>query len=243
MGNVLVTGSSGLLGKQVMVLDAQLIAPTHAEMDITDLASVERAFETYQPEIVLHLAAATKPPEHEKHPELGIVANIIGTANIARACVTRGIRLVYTSTDYLYTGTGPHKEDEPVRAPYNFAWSKLGGEASVALVPNHLILRLSFGPVPFPWEHVYAGQFNSKLYVDEMAPLVLAVAKSAETGIMNVGGPKTSLEAYARRTKPGITRIPKPDWVPEDTSLDTSKMCQVLGISDPASVLKHGTHS
>jgi len=239
MSNILVTGSTGLLGSEILALDSSLSAPTHEELDITDSASIDRALEKYSPDTILHLAAATKPPEHEKHPELGIVTNIIGTANIARACVTRGIRLVYTSTDYLYVGKGPHKEDEPVKAPYNFAWSKLGGEAAVALVPNHLILRLSFGPVPFPWEQVYAGQYNSKLYVDEIAPLVLGVTKSAAEGTMNVGGPRSSLEEYARRTKPTIGTIPKPEWVPQDTSLDISFMLQTLGISSPTSLFKH----
>lgn len=237
---VLMTGGSGLLGRQIVSLDSSVIAPRHDELDITDLVSIEQAFESYKPSIVLHLAAATKPPEHEKHPELGIITNIIGTANIARACLDYGIRLIYTSTDYLYVGKGPHKENEAVNAPSNFAWSKLGGEASVALVPNHLIVRLSFGPVPFPWEGVYEGQYNSKLYVDEVAPLVLRLAKSDEMGIINVGGSRTSLEEYARRTRTDIGVISKPDWVPADTSLDVTKMCKVLGISDINSILIHG---
>jgi dTDP-4-dehydrorhamnose reductase len=237
---ILVTGGSGLLGNHVLPLDTALIAPVHAEMDITNLASVEATIEKYAPDIVLHLAAATKPPEHEKSAEPGIVVNIIGTANIALACARRGIRLVYTSTDYLYVGEGPHKESEAIMPPYKFGWSKLGGEASVAIVPGSLIIRLSFGPVPFPWEKVYEGQYNSKLYVDEMAPLILAAAKTEETGIMNVGGPRMSLEAYAKRTRPDITTIPKPDWVPWDTSLDVTRMQNALGITDLSTVLKHG---
>lgn len=235
---ILLTGGSGLLGTEVVKLDASLIAPSHEEMDVSDFASVERTLDAHRPDIVLHLAAATKPPEHDKDPMLGIVANVIGTANVARACAARSLRLVYASSDYVYAGKGPHKEDEATKAPSKFVWSKLGGEASVALVPNSLILRLSFGPVPFPWDKVYEDQWNSKLYVDEMAPLVLAAAKSSATGIMNVGGPRTTLADYARRTKPAIETIPRPDWVPEDTSLDLSLMKEVLGIADVASVLK-----
>src|SRR3989338_6553998 len=106
------------------------------------------------------------------------------------------------------------------------------------MVGRHLILRLSFGPAPFPWEKVYEGQWNSKLYVDEMAPLVLAAAQSDATGIMNIGGPRATLEAYARRTKSDIQTIPKPDWVPADTSLDLTRMQSILDISDLNSLLK-----
>ncbi len=233
------TGGSGLLGKEVLKLDPEIISPKHSELDVTDLNSVVKAVEKYKPDVVLHLAAATKPPEHEKNPELGLEANIIGTANIARACIRFGKKLVYTSTDYVYKGKGPHKEEEALWPPYNFGWSKLGGEAAVRLVPKHLILRLSFGPVPFPWDKVYKDQYNSKLYVDEMALLVLASAKSLVEGVMNIGGPRNTLEEYAKRTRPDITTIPMPDWVPKDTSLDLEKMKKELKISDLKKLLKH----
>lgn len=232
------TGGSGLLGTEIEKLDSKIIAPTSSELDITDLNSVLKAVEKYNPDVVLHLAAATKPPEHAKNPELGLTVNIIGTANVARACVRFGKRLVYTSTDYVYVGKGPHKEEEPLWSPYNFGWSKLGGECTVRLAPNHLILRLSFGPVPFPWDKVYKNQYNSKLYVDEMAPLVLASAKCTATGVMNLGGPRTSLAGYARRTRPDIETIPTPDWVPNDTSLDITKMKKELKISNGKKLLK-----
>lgn len=236
---MLMTGGSGLLGKEIIKLDPSIIAPSHEEMDITDSVSVERTLAKHKPDIVLHLAAATKPPEHEKNPELGLRVNIVGTANVALAAQKLSKRLVYTSTDYLYVGRGPHEETEAVLPAYKFAWSKLGGEAAVLLVSNSLVLRLSFGPVPFPWEKVYKGQWNSKLYADEMAPLVFAAAKSSAIGIMNIGGPRTTLEAYARRTRPDIETIPKPDWVPEDTSLDLTRMKEVLGIKDESKLLKH----
>src|SRR3989344_4554304 len=236
---LLMTGGSGLLGREILKLDPSIISPSHNEMDITDEKKVLAVLQKHQPDIVLHLAAETKPLEHEKTPEPGLKINIIGTANVALACHSLGIRMVYTSTDYLYVGKGPHKEDEPVFAPYRFSWSKLGGEAAVNMLRNFLILRLSFGPVPFPHEKVYLGQWNSKLYVDEIAPLVLAAAKSTATGIMNVGGPRPSLEDYARRTKPDIETISKPDWVPQDTSLDIAKMKEVLEIDHELTLLKH----
>lgn len=236
---ILMTGGSGLLGTEIRRLAPDIITPTRAELDITDFDSVERALKKYNPDVVLHCAAATKPPEHAANPELGLTVNIMGTANVAQACIRYEKKLVYTSTDYVYTGPGPHTEDEAVMSPYNFGWSKLGGECAVRLVPKHLILRLSFGPVPFPWDKVYDNQLNSKLYVDEMAPLIIASAQSPAEGIMNIGGPRMSLADYARRTKPDIQTIPTPGWVPKDTSLHLAKMKQELNITDEQTLLKH----
>lgn len=237
--NILITGGHGLLGTEIRKLYASLIAPTADELDVTKPPTIEAAIKKYQPDVILHLAAMTKPPEHDKDPIPGLAVNVIGTANMAIACQQSKVKLVYTSSDYVYAGPGPHREAEPVSSPYRFGWSKLGGEFAVRMVDQHLILRLSFGPVPFPWDKVYEGQWNSKLYVDEMAPLVLAAAQSAATGILNIGGPRDTLEAYARRTRPDITTIPKPDWVPADTSLDLSQMKAALGIADERSLLKH----
>lgn len=224
MSKIVVLGGSGMLGQEILKLDSSIDAPTRSQVDITNLERLEREIYYYHPETILHLAADTDCLLHNSNPERGITTNIIGTANIALVCLQSNIRLVYVSTDYVYQGPGPHKEDEPVRPPYNFGWSKLGGECSVIMVPNSLILRLSFGPRPFPWEKVYTSQFNSKLYVDEMAKLVLKATKSNATGIMNLGGPRTSLYEYAKRTKPNIELIPCPEWVPKDTSLDLTRM-------------------
>ncbi len=218
------TGGTGLLGQEILKLDSSIYAPPRSKMDIIYYDAVERELYYAMPDIVLHLAADTDCLMHNGQPELGIKSNIIGTANVALVCMQFKMRLIYISTDYVYSGLGPHKESEPVRPPYNFGWSKLGGECSVICVPNSLILRLSFGPRPFPWEKVYEGQTNSKLYVDEIAPLILKATNSKATGIMNLGGPTTSLKAYADRTKPEISTIPCPDWVPKDTSLDLTRM-------------------
>lgn len=236
---ILMTGGSGLLGSEIKKLDSDILAPSSSELDITNLDFVLRAIEKYSPDVILHLAAFNKPPEHEKNPELGLKTNIIGTANLSLACFSLGVRLVHASTDFVYSGPGPHKEDEALLAPSRFGWSKIGAESAVRMLHDFLILRLDFGPVPFPWGKVYKDHYVSKLYVDEMAPLVIAAARSAILGVMNLGGPRVSLEEYARRTKPNVETTPKPDWVPEDTSMDINKMKKELGIADEKSLFKH----
>lgn len=226
---ILMTGGSGLLGQEIKKLDPTIISPTKSELDITNLRSIKTALKKYKPDIILHLAAANKPPEHETNPKPGLSVNIIGTANLCLACHQSGTKLIYASTDYVYTGAGPHKESEALLPPSKFAWSKLGGECAVQMLNKFLILRLDFGPYPFPWEKVYKNQYVSKIYVNEMAELVLKVVKSKAEGVINLGGPRISLEEYARKTRPKIKSIPKPDWVPEDSSMDITRMRKELG--------------
>lgn len=233
------TGGSGLLGTEIRKLDSNIIAPSHGEFDLTNEILIGQVIKKHNPDVVLHLAAYNKPPEHEKNPELGIRTNIIGTANLALACFASNIKMVHVSTDFVYAGPGPHREEEALLAPSRFGWSKIGAEAAVRMLHNFLILRLDFGPVPFPWPKVYKNHYVSKLYVDEMAPLVLTAAKSRAIGVMNLGGPRTSLEDYAKRTRPDVETIPKPDWVPADTSLDITKMKRELNIADEKTLLKH----
>lgn len=220
---ILLTGGLGLLGKYILKLDKKIIAPSHALFNIDDLNSVYRGIKKYQPDVVLHLAAETNPPAHDDNPNLGIITNIIGTAYLAAVCWAFKIKLIYLSTDYVYCGKGPHKENESVCMPSNFVKSKLGGECAVSMLNDYLIIRCSFGPYPFPYERVYDDQKNSKMYVNEIAPLILKAAKSKLTGIVNIGSSGQSLYQYAKRTKPGIKKIKTPKWIPRDTRLNLKK--------------------
>lgn len=225
---ILMTGGSGLLGREIIKLNPNIIAPTHKELDVTNPKSIEKVIKKYKPDVILHLAATNNPPGHETDPEPGLRVNIIGTANLCLACSKADIKLIYASTDYVYTGKGPHKEDEALLPPSRFAWSKLGGESAVRMLKKFLILRIDFGPSPFPWKKVYKNQFVSKLYAADMAVLVLKVVESKTEGVMNLGGPGISLEKYAKITCPDIETIPKPAWVPKDTSMDITKMRKLL---------------
>jgi len=59
---IIVTGGAGFLGKHLMARLAsagctQVIAPTHKEYDLTRLDAIDRLFEQYQPEVLIHMAA------------------------------------------------------------------------------------------------------------------------------------------------------------------------------------------
>lgn len=233
----LMTGGGGLLGRALRALDPAIIAPPRAELDVTDRQSIGAALDRLKPGIVLHAAAFTRNIEIRRDPARAIAVNVAGTAHVAEACRIRGLRLVYVSTDYVYTDTpGPHREDEPL-APLNlYAWTKLGGECAVRLVADHLIIRTSFGPSPYEYEAAAEDKITSRMYVGDAAPRFLALARSALTGIVNVGNPPCTMLEYARRTRPDVraTSIAKlGEPIPRDTSLDVTRWNNWLAGGEP----------
>ena len=77
---------------------------------------------------------------HEKNIIKSMNSNIIGTANVVKCCKKNNIKLIYFSTNYVYPGIkGNYSETDNLKPINNYAWSKLGGEASVHLYKNSLI--------------------------------------------------------------------------------------------------------
>src|SRR6478736_7324490 len=99
---VIVLGFHGSLGSELVKHfgNHDVLTPFHNELDIKDTFNVMEYIENERPDIVLHAAAITDNRFAEKNPELAIKTNIVGTANVACACIRTGTRLVYISTDY-----------------------------------------------------------------------------------------------------------------------------------------------
>ncbi len=161
---VLVTGTSGQLGHDVMLelkkrgydgLGADRSENTNPEfktiiLDITDGEAVEKAISDYRPDAVVHCAAWTNVDAAEDPANQAVVekVNVEGTANIAKACKKVGAKMVYISTDYVFSGQGtePWQPDDKNYAPQNFyGRTKLNGEkAVVENTDNYFIVRIAW---------------------------------------------------------------------------------------------------
>jgi dTDP-4-dehydrorhamnose reductase/2-polyprenyl-3-methyl-5-hydroxy-6-metoxy-1,4-benzoquinol methylase len=204
----LLTGGSGLLGSELQKLLPDMLAPSRAELDITDHFAVAAYIVSHHPDTIIHAAAITNNRDVEDDPTEAVQVNIIGTANIVLACLRSRTRLVYISTDYVYRGDmGNYSEDDEI-APFNlYAWTKLGGESSVMSVPNHLIIRTSFGAGRFDYPAAFTDKITSKEYVDVIAPQILEAARSPLTGLLNVGSEARSMYEYATSRNPDVKAI------------------------------------
>ena len=217
---VVITGKSGILSQELQKLYPNLVVLDSFNYNITDHNTIEKIIEI-NPDIIIHAGAMTNSTIVKNNPVIAINTNIVGTANISNYCIQYKKRLVYISTDYIYEGTvGNYKETDPI-LPYNeYAWTKLGGECSACLVPNHLIIRTSFGSDKDYYENSWTNQLVSKDYVDVIAPMILKSALSNTTGILNIGTESKSIYEYVqKRNKTNPTQ----KEIPTNFTLNTEK--------------------
>lgn len=137
----LITGGGGQLASDLAALFGDSArAYTHAELDITDSAAVDRAFEETQPEIVFNCAAFHNVDHCEREPDMAWAANVRAVADLAR----RDAKIVHLSTNYVFDGrrAEPYGECDLPAPRSIYALTKLAGEHA-ALAYNHapLILR------------------------------------------------------------------------------------------------------
>ena len=231
MNKIVFTGGSGMLGSKMKELYPKARFPTSSELNVTSYNNIDRYF-AYNNSVrtLVHLAAYTDTKLCETTPhgaEKAIAVNIAGTAKLATWCNRHDVHMVYMSTDFVYADGGEAKEYDPVDPINKYAWTKLGGEASVRLCNKYTIVRGSFGEDVFPYPKAYTDQYNSRLPVSEFAMRLKRVVDfGSPLGVINVGGPKKSTFEYAKELRPDVEPmelgiVQGAYSYPNDTSLST----------------------
>ena len=151
---VLVTGARGQLGSDLMERLAtrghEAVGVDVAEMDITDERAADEVICACRPDAVMHCAAwtAVDAAEEPENRERVRAVNALGTKYIAEACAKVGCRMMYISTDYVFSGQGekPWEPDCADFAPLNwYGETKLEGERAVSsLLSNYFIVRIAW---------------------------------------------------------------------------------------------------
>lgn len=148
---MLVTGSRGQLGsdvcKELRARGIEYCGVSTRECDITDAEAVDALLESCRPDVVIHCAAYTAVEKAESDRERCRQVNADGTRNIALACRRMDAKLLYVSTDYVFSGEGdqPHQVDDPTGPLNVYGETKLAGEQAVReLLEKHWIIRTSW---------------------------------------------------------------------------------------------------
>lgn len=248
MTKVLITGGAGFIGShladrllargdRVLVIDNYATARrdnltphsnlTVIEGTIADTALVNRLFDEFQPDQVIHAAAAYKDPQNWVED---VRTNVLGSANVVQASQRLAVkRLMYLQTSLCY-GLHPLEQpitlNHPIRPEGNsYAVSKTAGEHYVQLSGlDYISFRLAnvYGPrnLSGPLPTFYHRLTNGKpcyvvdtrrdfIFIDDMLEVVLkALDGQGESGVYHIssGGDYAIKELFDATVKAlGIT--------------------------------------
>ncbi|HEY5713960.1 MAG TPA: sugar nucleotide-binding protein [Candidatus Gracilibacteria bacterium] len=124
---ILLLGHSGLLGSEFFkILDSdkkiQLLAPSHASLDLLDFERVQAYLRGCEPDLIVHCVAYTDVEKAESEPEACRAINVGILGNILKA----NIPIIHFSTDYVFNVKDhtPINEDRTQSAINQYGASK-----------------------------------------------------------------------------------------------------------------------
>jgi dTDP-4-dehydrorhamnose reductase len=230
MRKIVITGGSGRFGSEIKKIRSKnkIFFPNKSDLNILKLNTIKKYLKKIKPKIIIHLAGLSRPMHiHETNVNKSIDLNIIGTANIAKVCNDLKIKLVYFSTGYVYPGIkGSYKESEAVYPVNNYAWSKLGGESSVQMLKNSLILRVCMTERPFVHNKAFSNVKSNFIFHDSIAEFIFKIINLR--GILNVGGEIQSVYNFVKNNNINIKKIRAPKKFPLNPSMNINKLKKIL---------------
>ena len=234
MKKIVITGSTGRFGSLIKTYSTnhKLFFPTKKELDILNEKQIHKYIKKIKPHILIHLAGLSRPMKiHEEDIKKSINLNIIGTANITKCCSEKNIKLIYFSTNYVYPGKlGNYKENDPLLPVNNYAWSKLGGETSVQLYKNSLILRVCMTEKPFIHNKAFGNVKTNFIYHENVVPILFKLLN--HKGVVNLGGKSQTIYQFAKKDNKQIKEIflrkKNKIGMPINSSMNLKKLNKIL---------------
>jgi len=150
---ILLTGASGQVGGEflrrlrAMPSGIEVIAPTRAQLDVSQPLALREAVRAAKPDLIIHPAAYTGVVKAESEPDLARRINAEAPAVLAEEAARLGAALLHFSTDYVFDGRheGDYTEDMPTHPLNVYGATKREGELAIAASgAAHWILRTSW---------------------------------------------------------------------------------------------------
>jgi dTDP-4-dehydrorhamnose reductase len=232
---VWLTGGSGFVGSHLVrtLLRGQspsydVLAPSHAEVDVSDAAAVRRSVAAYRPDAIVHAAILNDFDRLERE---GWRAYVGATRNVVDAANAVGAQVVLVSTDWVFDGTqGGATEATPpnpinrygilkaaselvvteraergavarIAAVQGFADAPRSQDAGFGYFVAAIVRALRAGERFTVWEGADINMVATPTLADDTGELIGRVIAGAHTGIFHCcGGESVDRRTLAERT-------------------------------------------
>ena len=264
----IITGAAGLIG-QYLVKTAPRWAShwdvqglTRADLELTDRANIERAWQSIKPSAVIHCAALSRTKDCEQHPEQARRINVEVTAHLAQ--LSQDIPFIFLSSGEVFDGKAGWYEETDEPNPINvYGQTKLEAEQAVLQNPGHTVVRIVLtagtsetGDRSFVEDMcrtakagkdvtLYADEFRCPLPAGVIARAVWELVDRKQPGVYHLGGSErlsrwdigeTLLPWYPElkgRLMAGSARNHVGSFRPADLSLRCEKIQRLLSFHIP----------
>ena len=227
---ILITGVSGFVGRHLVnrllqqnefvvagtgraaIRPEHLPAPVqYLPLDLLNPVAVLDVVAAFQPDIVIHSAAMSKPNDCEEQQTLCYAVNVQATQHVIDACTAINCRLLFMSTDFVFGDNGPFTEDDAYNAVNYYGQSKVLAEGLVknsGLLWSIVRTVLVYGPqLPglnptFPqwvWRNlqegktirVFTDQYRTATYVADLTEGIVSIIEQKANGVYHLCGEET----------------------------------------------------
>jgi dTDP-4-dehydrorhamnose reductase len=232
--------------------------------DLTSAEATHAMIAASKPDYIVHLAALTNVDECEAHPNRAYLDNtrMVECLVGAMRALDADTHLVHISTDQVYDGMGPHREDAVTLMNY-YAFSKYAGELAALSVPSTVLRTNFFGPSRSPsrssfsdWivaalkrgdaVRVFEDVAFSPLAMESLCRLISSAMRQRLRGLYNAGSREGMSKAEFCFALAGVLHLPTASmcrttstsatlraYRPKDMRMDCGRLESALGVRLP----------
>ncbi len=228
--NVLILGD-GLLGNELHKQTGwDYISRKSGTLDIDNVRTSfpKNDYQTPIHNIIINCVANTNTYSTNKDAHWKV--NYAFVSELIQYCNDYDIKLVHISTDYIYAGSinEASEEDVPVHSNNWYSYTKLLADGLVQLQSNnHLLIRCTHKPKPFPYDGAWIDQIGNFDYVDVISSFIIMMINKDLQGVYNVGTEIKTMYELASQTK-DIIKTFTPSHVPKNQSMNLDKLWKNL---------------
>ena len=228
--NIVVTGGNGRFAQELKKIRCKynFIFRSKKQFDILSVSSIKKNIKNFKPDCILHLAGLSRPMSiHSKNIRRSIDLNIIGTANLVKACSEKNIKIIFFSTNYVYPGKkGNYKEQDALLPWNNYGWSKLGAESAVQMYKNSLVIRACMTERPFTHKSAFKDVMSNFIFHDEFAKIFIKIIH--KKGIINVGGKTQTIYNFAKKNNKNVKKVNSKGLLPKKIYMNLNKLNKLI---------------
>lgn len=253
MQTVLLTGANGFIGsyiiKYLQTKGCKIIATgkgkarlpftgpnvIYESLDFTSKEEIRKVFAAYQPHLIIHSGALSKPDECDADKAAAYKTNVTGTEFLLEEAAHRKCFFIFLSTDFIFSGEAGMYNEEDEAGPINYyGETKLLAEGLVkkyvhpwsivrtVLVygapqggRDNIVTSVAKALAKGETLRIYNDQVRTPTYVEDVAKAIVTIADRKATGVYHIAGKDVrtpyamacTVADYLKLDKKGINKV------------------------------------